>query len=70
MFSETPSRILLSAPEENVDQILKLARELEVSAAVIGRTGGERLRLSINGEAVVDRDVVQIEEAWRNALAG
>jgi phosphoribosylformylglycinamidine synthase len=69
MFSETPSRILLSGSDDNVDQILKLAHELDVSATVIGRTGGERLRLRVNGETVVDRAVSQIEEAWRNSLA-
>ncbi len=70
MFSETPSRILLSAADDCVDQILKLARELDVSATVIGRTGGERLLLRVNGKAVVDRAVAQIEEAWRSELAG
>jgi phosphoribosylformylglycinamidine synthase len=69
MFSETPSRIVLSAADDSVDQILNLARELKVSAKVIGRTGGERLLLRVNGEPVVDRAVAQIEEAWRNALA-
>jgi phosphoribosylformylglycinamidine synthase len=69
MFSETPSRIVLSASDENLDQVLKIAGELNVSATVIGRTGGERLLLRVNGEPVVDRAVAQIEEAWRGALA-
>jgi len=68
MFSETPSRILLSGADDGVDQILKLARDMNVPAAVIGRTGGERLLLKVNGRPVVDRKVAQIEEAWRSAL--
>jgi len=69
MFSETPSRILLSVSPDDTDRILKLARELNVEATVIGQTGGERLSIKVNGELVVDRAVAQIEAAWRGALS-
>ena len=68
LFAETPSRILLSADDSKVDQILKAATEANVRAAVIGRTGGDRLRISVNGEPVIDRAVMEVEYQWRNAL--
>jgi phosphoribosylformylglycinamidine synthase len=68
LFAETPSRILLSADDSKVDQVLKAATEANVRAAVIGRTGGDRLRLSVNGEPVIDRTVMEVEYQWRNAL--
>jgi phosphoribosylformylglycinamidine synthase II len=68
MFAETPSRIVISVLGANVDQVLKVARELEVAAAPIGHTGGERLIINVNGRQVVNRSVAEVEAAWRGAL--
>jgi phosphoribosylformylglycinamidine synthase subunit PurL len=68
LFAETPSRIVLSAPNSNVDKIVDIAREHEVPAAVIGRTGGERLTVAVNGGRVIDRDIREVESAWRDVL--
>ncbi|MEK6325010.1 MAG: phosphoribosylformylglycinamidine synthase subunit PurL [Acidobacteriota bacterium] len=68
LFAETPSRIVLSAVGGNLDQILALAREHDVAAAVIGRTGGDRLVINVNGERAIDRRVAEVESAWRNVL--
>jgi phosphoribosylformylglycinamidine synthase len=68
LFAETPSRIVLSAVHSNVAQILKLAREHVVAATVIGRTKGERLKIDVNGERVIDRRVAEVESAWRSVL--
>ena len=69
LFSESPSRIVLSAVPSNVDQIVALAEEQGVAAAVIGRTGGERLVIEVNGQGVIDRIVAEVEASWRNALS-
>jgi phosphoribosylformylglycinamidine synthase len=68
MFAETPSRIIISIADTNVDQVFELARELDVAATVIGRTGGERLVIKVNGEQVVNRPVAEVEAAWRGVL--
>jgi phosphoribosylformylglycinamidine synthase len=68
LFSETPSRIVLSAVEGNVNQILQIAREHDVAAAVIGRTTGERLVINLNDECVISRSVNEVESAWRGVL--
>jgi len=70
LFAETPSRIVLSAVQSNVAQILNLAREHAVAATVIGRTKGERLKIDVNGERVIDRRVAEVESAWRGVLPG
>ena len=69
LFAETPSRIVLSAVDSNVAQILNIARELNITATVIGRTNGERLKIDVNGEQVIDRRVAEVESAWRGVLA-
>ncbi|HJQ26397.1 MAG TPA: phosphoribosylformylglycinamidine synthase subunit PurL [Blastocatellia bacterium] len=68
LFAETPSRVVLTAPDANVEAILEIAAEHQVAAAVIGRTGGERLRLAAGGEVIVDRPVAEVEAAWRGVL--
>src|ERR1041384_135704 len=68
LFSETPSRILLSAADGNFNQIIQLAREQDVAASVIGRTTGDRLVIGVNGERAIDRPVAEVEFAWRNVL--
>jgi len=68
LFSESPSRIVVSAQPSNVDQIIRLADELGVPATVIGSTGGDRFVIEINGAKVVDRTIAEVESAWRSAL--
>ena len=70
LFAETPSRIVLSAVDGNIAEIVEIARELKVAAAVIGRTKGERLKVLVNGELVIDRPVAEVESAWRGVLPG
>jgi phosphoribosylformylglycinamidine synthase len=68
LFAETPSRIVLSAREASAGDILKLAKEHTVPAAVIGRTAGDRLIIKVKGELVIDRAVSEVEEVWRGVL--
>ena len=70
LFAETPSRILLSAADDKVEQILKAAAGANVEATVIGRAAGDRLRISVNGEPVIDRSVAEVESRWLGALPG
>jgi phosphoribosylformylglycinamidine synthase II len=69
LFAETPSRIVLSAVDSNVAEILKLTSELDVPVTVIGRTVGDRLKIDINGEPAIDRGVIEVESAWRGFLS-
>ncbi len=68
LFAETPSRIVLSAAPANVDRILAIAGEQKVSATVIGHTGGKALKISLNGDLVINRPVAEIEALWRGVL--
>jgi phosphoribosylformylglycinamidine synthase II len=68
LFAETPSRIVLSAADSSVEQILEIAREQDIPASVIGRTGGERLIIRVNGEQIINRAVAEVETAWRDVL--
>jgi hypothetical protein len=35
---------------------------------VIGRTRGERIKVDVNGERVIDLPITEVEDAWRVRL--
>jgi len=71
LFSETPSRMVVSTHEEAGLQ--ELARRHGVSATRLGAVGGERLTLLCGGRVLVDLPVTRLHEAWTSlepTLAG
>jgi len=49
LFGEGPSRFVLSAAEDAAGGLRALAEEHQVSMVVVGRTGGDRVRLRASG---------------------
>ena len=69
LFGEAPSRIIVSAPRAERAGLLALARDLDVPASVIGRTGGGRVTVSVAGEVAADAALAEAEHAWASGLA-
>ncbi|MDQ7844171.1 MAG: phosphoribosylformylglycinamidine synthase subunit PurL [Armatimonadota bacterium] len=51
LFGEAPSRIILSLREEDLPALRTLARASDVPITLLGRTGGDRLRIAVAAEA-------------------
>ena len=68
LFSESASRVVVSATAENVGAVLARARDLGVPAREIGTTGTGRISVSINGRNVIDMAVGEAEAIWDGAL--
>ncbi len=68
LFGESASRVVVSATQTAVGDVLERARGAGVPAAVIGRTGGDTIRISIGGEPAVTLAVADAERAWSNAV--
>lgn len=68
LFSESPSRIIVSVAEADVDHLRRLAQARGVSVTELGRVGGDRYRIKLNGEALIDEPVAQLEAIWRTEL--
>ena len=68
LFGEAPSRVVVSVPSEERDRLCARAHALSVPATPIGRTGGERLTISVAGEVVADVGLDEAEQAWGNGL--
>ena len=64
LFGERQSRIVVSLPQEDWDELAALAVENQVPVLRLGVTGGTRLRLGAQLDAPVD----EIAAAWRGGL--
>ncbi len=68
LFAETPSRIIISFEEAALGRMEELAAQKGCTLTMLGRTGGEVLRISADGEEVVSLRVSELEAAWRGSL--
>ncbi|MED1724904.1 phosphoribosylformylglycinamidine synthase subunit PurL [Brevibacillus parabrevis] len=68
LFSESQSRILLSASKEQAEAIVALAGEHGVPAAKIGTIGGERLVVRVNGTEAINASTQEVKAAWKDAI--
>ena len=68
LFSESASRIVVSVNPSDEGELLKRAAGAGVPASRIGRVGGSRLQISINGDRAIDIAVGEAEQVWATAL--
>jgi phosphoribosylformylglycinamidine synthase len=68
LFGESASRAVVSAQPQNVNAVLKLAAELGVPVHRIGRTGGSRLAVRVEGHDAIDCTVAEAERMWSTAI--
>ncbi|MGD2245148.1 MAG: phosphoribosylformylglycinamidine synthase subunit PurL [Candidatus Aminicenantes bacterium] len=68
LFGETQSRIVITSKNQNYQKILDLAKNKQVKAAVIGKTGGDRIVISHSDKKLIDTPVDEALKAWRNAI--
>ncbi|MBD2872715.1 phosphoribosylformylglycinamidine synthase subunit PurL [Paenibacillus arenilitoris] len=68
LFSESQSRILLSAKPEQADALTALLGEQGVTHAVIGKVTGSSLTINVNGKSGVNAPVQHLEKVWKDAI--
>ena len=68
VFGESASRVVVSVAGEQVGQLIGRAEAAGVPAVAVGRVGGDRIRLSVDGRPVIDEDQAVAEEIWSTAL--
>ena len=69
LFSESPSRIIISFPEHSLAQIKAMAEQANCPFNVIGKVGGNRLRIRLGNDEVVSTEVGELESVWRSSLS-
>ena len=68
LFGESASRAIVSASPAHAQDVLGRATREGVPARVVGRVGGSRIRLSVDGRVAVDLAVADAESAWASAI--
>jgi len=68
LFGESASRIVVSVAAQHRDPVVEAAAAAGVMCRIIGETGGEHIRLSIDNTEVVRASVVEAETAWATAI--
>jgi phosphoribosylformylglycinamidine synthase len=69
LFSETPSRIVVTFASSDAGAIQEIAQRNNAPFAIIGRVGGTRLMINVNGSEAIDAAVSELEAGWRTALS-
>ena len=70
LFSESPSRILISFDPAELKAVEEIAARNDAPFEKIGVVGGSNLQITINGEVSIAGAVTDFETAWRHALSG
>src|SRR5438876_7044912 len=68
LFSETPSRIIISFDQALLGDIEEIVAAASCPMTLLGNVGSDRLRIESDGEEVIQLDVAEMESAWRASL--
>jgi phosphoribosylformylglycinamidine synthase len=69
LFSESPSRIILSFPASSRAAVENIAEREKCPFTVIGRVGGNSLRISLDEEQIISAEISELENVWRSSLS-
>lgn len=69
LFSETQSRILVSARPDKVEKLQELARAFQVPVKILGACGGRVLSISLGPKRLVNLSLEEMEAGWRKLTA-
>jgi len=68
LFSESPSRIIISFAESAREQIEQIAANANCPMTILGKVGSDRLKITCDGGEAVDLLVADLERAWGSSL--
>jgi phosphoribosylformylglycinamidine synthase len=68
LFGESASRVVISIDASRTAELQALAAETGVTATIIGRAGGPRIRVAVAGRGVLDELLAEAERLWSDAI--
>lgn len=68
LFSESQSRIVLTAAPDQAEALRSAIESAGVPVQVIGTVGGDRLRVEIDGKPALDEPVGELKSVWEDAI--
>lgn len=68
LFGEDQSRIIVSLSDSNALRLVQLLNEHGVPFNVLGRVGGDRFVIRVNGETIIDQKVEKLKRLYESSL--
>jgi phosphoribosylformylglycinamidine synthase len=68
LFGESPSRVVVSLDAARVGELTALASAAGIAAVEVGRTGGDRIRLSVDRRPVIDEPLSDAQRIWSHTI--
>jgi phosphoribosylformylglycinamidine synthase len=68
LFSESQSRILLTAKPEAADRLAAFVGAAGVSLQRLGTVSGDRLKVSSGGHDAIDASIEELRDEWKQAI--
>jgi len=68
LFGESATRVVVSVSPGATAGVLERAKAAGVPARVIGRTGGQSLRVAVGGQVAIDVAVSEAERVWSGSI--
>lgn len=68
LFSESQSRILLSAAPDKAPELEQLIASYGVPVQKIGQVTGDKLEISVNARSVLARPVSELKQVWEDVI--
>jgi phosphoribosylformylglycinamidine synthase II len=68
LFGESATRAVVSVVADDLAQLQDVALKAGVPVTVLGRTGGDRIRMRVSGRPVIDVLVTDAEQGWSTAI--
>ncbi|MFN2514162.1 MAG: hypothetical protein ABR568_22460, partial [Pyrinomonadaceae bacterium] len=69
LFSESPSRIVISFTESARNDIEEITQRENCPFTILGQVRGSRLRVKTSGATIIDSPIDLLENAWRTSLS-
>jgi len=69
LFSESPSRIVISFDPAALESIRQIAAAHNVPFEILGAVSGTQLKIRFDGNELINAEVADLESTWRNALS-
>ena len=68
LFSESPSRIIITFPASARAEIENIAQRENCPLTMIGEVGGNKLQIKVGDVAAISTNVADLESVWRGSL--
>ncbi|MFB5676479.1 phosphoribosylformylglycinamidine synthase subunit PurL [Paenibacillus terreus] len=68
LFSESQSRILLSAAPDKAEALESYLRGLDIPVSVLGKVEGSELTIEVNGQPGVQESVASLKQTWEDVI--